>query len=153
MDFGRAVIAVAPELDAVGIRQLDHIVKRARGFGRGYLPAFKADGARAAFIQPAHKSGQIVTHVARGKLRSAAGVNASSIAFITHSADIRQILDHIGAESEPPRLSAARGPPLWQDCGDAQVGNGVQIEPDWATDWDGAAQPAPDIEVDQRVNW
>ena len=27
-----------------------------------------------------------------------------SIAFITHSADIRQILDHIGAESEPPRI-------------------------------------------------
>ena len=28
-----------------------------------------------------------------------------------------------------------------------------QIESDWATDWDGAAQPAPDFEVDQRVNW
>lgn len=39
------------------------------------------------------------------------------IAFITHSADIRHLLDHIGP------------------------------------DWDLAAQPAPDFDVDQRVNW
>ena len=32
------------------------------------------------------------------------------IAFITHSADIRQILNHIGADSEPPHISPARGP-------------------------------------------
>ena len=74
------------------------------------------------------------------------------IAFITHSADIRQILEHIGVDSEPPRIAPARGPPLWDDC-DAQTDDGVHIEPDWATDWDGAAQPAPDYEVDQRVNW
>jgi hypothetical protein len=70
------------------------------------------------------------------------------IAFITHSADIRQILDHIGADSEPPHMAPARGPPLWEDC-DAQVDAGVQTEPDW----DLAAQPVPDYEVDQRVNW
>jgi hypothetical protein len=35
------------------------------------------------------------------------------IAFITYSADIRQILDHIGVETEPPRITPARGPPLW----------------------------------------
>ena len=35
------------------------------------------------------------------------------IAFITHSADIRHILYHIGADSEPPHISPARGPPLW----------------------------------------
>jgi hypothetical protein len=34
------------------------------------------------------------------------------IALITHSADIRQILDHIGVESEPPHNTPARGPPL-----------------------------------------
>ena len=73
------------------------------------------------------------------------------IAFITHSADIRQILEHIGADSEPPRISPARGPPLWDDC-DAQMGEGAGGEPD-LTDWDGAVQPAPDYEVDQRVNW
>ena len=70
------------------------------------------------------------------------------IAFITHSADIRQILDHIGVQSEPPHIAPARGPPLWEDC-DAQTDDGVHIEPDW----DLAAQPAPDYEVDQRINW
>jgi hypothetical protein len=74
------------------------------------------------------------------------------IAFITHSADIRQILDHIGVDSQPPHISPAHGPPLWVDC-DAQMGDVVEGQPDWATDWDGVAQPAPDYEVDQRVNW
>jgi Putative transposase len=71
------------------------------------------------------------------------------IAFITQSADIRRILDHIGVESEPPKISPARGPPLWDECGDAQQGEGTQVEPDW----DLAAQPAPDYEMDQRINW
>ena len=74
------------------------------------------------------------------------------IAFITEGAQIRKILDHIGVASEPPHISPARGPPLWED-GDAQTGDGVQIEPDWATDWDLVAQPAPVYEVDQRINW
>jgi hypothetical protein len=29
------------------------------------------------------------------------------------------------------------------------MGDGVEVE----TDWDEAAQPAPDFEVDQRVRW
>ena len=70
------------------------------------------------------------------------------IAFITHSADIRHILDHIGVESEPPRITPARGPPLWEEP-NAQAGEGSQIEPDW----DLAPQPAPDYEVDQRISW
>ena len=74
------------------------------------------------------------------------------IAFITHSADIRQILNHIGVESEPPHISPARGPPLWEGC-EAQVDDGVQSEPDWETHWEMAAQPAPDYEVDRQVNW
>jgi hypothetical protein len=41
-----------------------------------------------------------------------------------------------------------RGPPLWDEC-DAQMGEGVEIEPDW----DLAAQPAPDFDSDQRINW
>ena len=69
------------------------------------------------------------------------------IAFITHSADIRQILDHIGVEPEPPHIAPARGPPLWEDF-DAQLGERTPLEPDW----DLAAAPAPDYEVDQRVN-
>jgi hypothetical protein len=70
------------------------------------------------------------------------------IAFITQSADIRQMLDHIGVQAEPPNIAPARGPPLWEDC-DAPVGEGVESEPDW----DMAAQPVPEHEVDQRINW
>jgi hypothetical protein len=44
-------------------------------------------------------------------------------------------------------LSPARGLPLWDDC-DAQVGEGVDIAPDWDL-----AAPAPDYEEVQRVNW
>jgi hypothetical protein len=69
------------------------------------------------------------------------------IAFITHSADIRQILEHIGVETEPPRIAPARGPPLW-DGFDVQMGEGVEAEPDW----DEAAQSAPEDELDQRVS-
>jgi hypothetical protein len=71
------------------------------------------------------------------------------IAFITEGTQISKILDHIGVDSEPPHISPARGPPLWDDC-DVQTDEGVQIEP---VDWDLAAQPAPDFEVDQRINW
>ena len=70
------------------------------------------------------------------------------IAFITHSADIRHILEYIGAEIKPPRITPARGPPLWDD-GDAQDGEAVDLAPDW----DQAAQTAPDFEVDQRISW
>jgi hypothetical protein len=70
------------------------------------------------------------------------------IAFITEGAQIRRILEHIGVDSEPPHISPARGPPLWDDC-EAQTNEGVHIEPDW----DLAAQPAPDYEVDQRISW
>jgi len=72
------------------------------------------------------------------------------IAFITEGTQIRRILDHIGVDSELPHITPARGPPLWDDCGYAQTDDGAQIEP---ADWDLAAQPAPDYEVDQRINW
>ena len=70
------------------------------------------------------------------------------IAFITEGVQIGKILEHIGVDSEPPHISPARGPPLCED-GDAQMGEGVQVEPAW----DLAAQLAPDYEVDQRINW
>ena len=74
------------------------------------------------------------------------------IAFITHSADIRHILNHIGVDCAPPRSAPARVPPLW-DAYIAPVGAGVQAEPDRAIDRDRAARPAADYAVDQRVNW
>ncbi|MDN2783587.1 IS91 family transposase, partial [Campylobacter jejuni] len=66
----------------------------------------------------------------------------------THRADIRQILEHIGVDTEPPHITPARGPPLWDEC-DAQAAEGVEPAPAW----DEATQPAPDFEVDQRVRW
>lgn len=38
--------------------------------------------------------------------------------------------------------------PLWEDC-DAQTDEDSRIGPDW----DVPAQPAPDYEVNQRINW
>ncbi len=64
-------------------------------------------------------------------------------AFITHSADTRHILEHIGVPADPPRMA----PPLWCDC-DAPSGEGVQVQ----LDWDEAAQPALDFEADQRIS-
>ena len=37
------------------------------------------------------------------------------IAFITFSADIRKILEHLGVDPEAPRITPARGPPLWDE--------------------------------------
>jgi len=64
--------------------------------------------------------------------------------------EVRKILVSLGVDSQAPRITPARGPPLWDDC-DAQAGEGegVEIEPDW----DLVAQTAPDYEVDLRVNW
>jgi hypothetical protein len=70
------------------------------------------------------------------------------LAFITHRSDIRHLLEHIGEEAVPPHIAPARGPPLWEAC-DAHMGEGSQGEPDW----DGVEKPAPDYELDQRVNW
>ena len=61
------------------------------------------------------------------------------IEFIAEGTQIRKILDHVGVDSEPPHITPARGPTLWDDC-DAQ------------TD-ERAAQPAPGCEVDQRIHW
>ena len=56
---------------------------------------------------------------------------------------------HIGVDSEPPpRITPARGPPLWDDC-DAQMGEGLDVPPDG----DDVAHLAPEFEVDQRVSW
>ena len=62
-------------------------------------------------------------------LRPLCGGQMRIIALITHSANIRQMLDHIGMQAEPPNIAPARGPPLWEDC-DAHVGEGAQGEPD-----------------------
>ena len=73
-------------------------------------------GASRALLPPGHGFG--LGFAVRKNLGVAAvpgsmcGGQMRIIAFITHSADIRQILDHIGVESEPPHIPPARGPPL-----------------------------------------
>ena len=71
------------------------------------------------------------------------------IAFITFSADIRKILQHIGVEPEAPRITPARGPPLWDDAGAQETGEGVEAQPDW----DLANPSPPDYPDDQRTTW
>ena len=53
------------------------------------------------------------------------------IAFINDAGIVKKILDHIGESTQPPRIAPARGPPLW----------------------DPSAQPAPEVEFDQRIAW
>jgi hypothetical protein len=45
-------------------------------------------------------------------LPSICGRQMRLLAFIMHSADIRQMRDHLGVVFEPPRLAPARGQPL-----------------------------------------
>ncbi len=71
------------------------------------------------------------------------------IAFITFSADIDKILEHIGIDSEAPRITPARGTPLWDDCAAQEPGEGVDAMPDW----DMTSQSAPDCPEDQRTDW
>jgi len=67
------------------------------------------------------------------------------IAFINEAGDVRKILDHIGESAQPPRIAPARGPPLWELAeASVQAGN----DPEWD-----AAEPAQEIEFDQRVAW
>jgi hypothetical protein len=51
------------------------------------------------------------------------------IAFITYNADMRHILAHLGAQTEPSRSAPARGSRLWNEA-HAAVGEGVEgMEP------------------------
>ena len=69
--------------------------------------------------------------------------------MLSFSADIHKILEHIGVDSEAPRIAPARGPPLRDDCGAQEPGEGVDAEPDWEL----ANQSPPDYPDDQRTTW
>ena len=74
------------------------------------------------------------------------------LAFITEGVQIRRILEHIGVDTQAPRIAPARGPPLWDAC-DAQgadgTGQGAPIDPGWGE----SAQTAPEDEFDQSTEW
>jgi hypothetical protein len=71
------------------------------------------------------------------------------IAFITETAAVRGILEHIGEPADPPRIASARGPPQWyEDAGVVQ-----NWDDESATEDDSLAQAEPEYEFDQRVTW
>jgi hypothetical protein len=69
------------------------------------------------------------------------GAELHLIAFVTGAEPVARILTHLGEPAEPPRIAPARRPPAWDDW----------LEP--LPDWDALAQPAPEIEFDQRISW
>ena len=79
-------------------------------------------------------------------------MGATGIAFmalghpVNDAGTVRKILDHIGASTQPPRITPARGPPLWQG---AAASEPAPNDPRW----DSSDQPAPQIEFDQRITW
>jgi hypothetical protein len=74
------------------------------------------------------------------------GAEIRIIAFITAPATVRQVLEHLGEPTRPPRFAPARGPPLWEAVTSAPP-------TDHDPRWDPAAQPLPQIEFDQRLAW
>jgi len=75
-----------------------------------------------------------------------------TISFITFSADIHKILEHIGGDAEAPRITPARGPPRWDGCG-AQKSQGEWEGAEALPDWDRANQSPPNCPDDQRTTW
>jgi hypothetical protein len=69
------------------------------------------------------------------------GGTVQIISFVTETPSVRRILEHIGEPMEPPRISPARGPPIWSE----------EINQD--SYGDPLAQPVPDNDFDQTVNW
>jgi hypothetical protein len=68
------------------------------------------------------------------------------IAFITEPRTVRQIREHRGEPTRPPRCAPARGPPLWEVVAAAPL---ADHDPRWAP----AAPPPPEIDFDQRLAW
>jgi hypothetical protein len=68
------------------------------------------------------------------------------IAFINDGGTVKKILDHIGESTQPTGIAPAHGPSLWEAAAAAE-----QAEND--PQWDSSAQPAPEIEFDQRIAW
>jgi hypothetical protein len=75
-----------------------------------------------------------------------ARITARGNAFVNDAGTVRKILDSLGESALPPRIVPAREPYLWESVADfGQAGNDPQ--------WEGAVQPEPEFERDQRVAW
>ena len=96
--------------------------------------------ASASAKMPAMEPKRLLCPICGGQMRL--------IAFITNTAVARKILEHIGVDSQPPRITPPRGPPLWDNC-DASADEVLDALPDW----DQTAQPEPDDCANQRIHW
>ena len=117
----------------------------------GYSAAFRAAdlGLKVVLVERYAQLGGVCLNV--GCIPSKALLHvAAVIDEVSHlSATVMALLSApIMYKWKKPPVSPARGPPLWEDL-DEQIGEGVQTVPDS----DLVAQPAPDFEADQRVNW
>ena len=73
--------------------------------------------------------------------------DAQNRVYYRRRADQEDSGPHRCGLTSPSHIPATRATAVVDEC-DAQMGQGVQVEPDW----DLAAQPEPDYEIDQRVN-
>jgi hypothetical protein len=64
------------------------------------------------------------------------------IAFVTDSASVIRILEHLGEPTRAPPVSPARGPPAWE----GRLDQSPAYDPT-------APAPVPEYELDQRVSW
>ena len=65
------------------------------------------------------------------------------VAFLTEADPIQRILIYIGEPATPPRIAPARAPPDWLEADFDQT----------ILDESEEAEPVPDFEFDQTVNW
>ena len=63
------------------------------------------------------------------------------IAFVTDGDSVHHILEYIGENTDPPRISPARGPPAWEG------------EVESLPLYDPVAQAEPDFQFDQTQGW
>ncbi len=76
------------------------------------------------------------------------GTEMRLVAFITETAPVQRILNHIGEPSTPLRIGPARGPPQWEEDDSRAVFFDVE-----RFSGNPLAQPQPEYEFDQRVTW
>lgn len=106
-------------------------------------------GARAVAIDdPARTSCPGVHHTAFAPTWPQCGTEMPIVAFITEASTVQRILDHIDEPTAPPGITPARGPPLWEE----EDSGTLFLDEDCFTGGP-LAQPEPQCQFDQRVNW
>ena len=81
------------------------------------------------------------------------------IAFITFSANIYKMLEHIGVAPEAPRITPARAPPLWDECDAPGAGESVekcgerlaQLTPLCPGDFAAVKRPGVILDAEHRI--